>query len=51
MREFKYGLLFLSILLIGCQGLQTIAPKDRIALLQGGGTLWILGVKRCRFKI
>ena len=36
MREFKYGLVFLSILLIGCQGLQTIAPKDRIALLQGG---------------
>ena len=36
MGEFKYGLLFLSILLIGCQGLQTIAPKDRIALLQGG---------------
>ena len=36
MREFKYGLVFLSILLIGCQGLQTIAPKDRIVLLQGG---------------
>ena len=36
MRAFKYCLLFLSILLIACQGLQRVAPKDRIALLQGG---------------
>lgn len=36
MGAFKYGLLFLSLLLITCQGLQTIAPKDRIDLLQGG---------------
>ena len=33
---FKYCILFLSILLIACQGLQRIAPEDRIALLQGG---------------
>ena len=33
---FKSCLLFLSILLIACQGLQRAAPKDRIALLQGG---------------
>ena len=32
---FKSCLLFLSILLIACQGLQRAAPKDRIALLQG----------------
>ena len=36
MGAFKYCLLFLSILLIACQGLQRVAPKDRIALLQGG---------------
>ena len=33
---FKYYLLFLSILLIACQSLQRVAPKDRIALLEGG---------------
>ena len=33
---FKCGFVFLSILLIACQGLQYVAPKDRIALLQGG---------------
>ena len=36
MGAFKCCLLFLSILLIACQGLQSVAPKDRIALLQGG---------------
>jgi hypothetical protein len=36
MGAFKCCLLFLSILLIACQGLQTVAPKHRIALLQGG---------------
>ena len=36
MGAFKYCLLFLSILLIACQSLQRVAPKDRIALLEGG---------------
>ena len=36
MGAFKYCLLFISILLIACQGLKSIAPKDRIDLLQGG---------------
>ena len=34
---FKRCLLFLSILLIACQGMQrTVAPEDRISLRQGG---------------
>ncbi len=34
---FKSCLLFLSILLIACQGMQrTVAPEDRISLRQGG---------------
>ncbi len=34
---FKSCLLFLSILLIACQGVQrTVAPEDRISLRQGG---------------
>ena len=34
---FKSCLLFLSILLIACQGMQrTVAPEDRISLHQGG---------------
>ena len=34
---FKNCLLFLSILLIACQGMQrTVAPEDRISLHQGG---------------
>ena len=37
MRAFKNGLLFFSILLIACQGVQrTVAPEDRISLRQGG---------------
>ena len=37
MRTFKYCVLFLSILLIACQGVQrTVAPEDRISLRQGG---------------
>ena len=36
MGTFKYYILFLSILLIACQGLQKFAPEDRIALIQGG---------------
>ena len=36
MGAFKHSLLILSILLIACQGLQRVAPKDRIALLHGG---------------
>ena len=36
MGTFKYYILFLSILLIACQGLQKFAPEDRIALRQGG---------------
>jgi hypothetical protein len=37
MGAIKCCLLFLSILLIACQGVQrTIAPENRIALLQGG---------------
>ena len=34
---FKNCLLFLSILLIACQGMQrTVAPEDRISMRQGG---------------
>jgi hypothetical protein len=34
---FRSCLLFLSILLIACQGMQrTVAPEDRISLRQGG---------------
>ena len=36
METIKYYLLFLSILLVACQGLQRIAPEDRIALRPGG---------------
>lgn len=37
MKAFKNGLLFFSILLIACQGVQrTVAPEDRISLRQGG---------------
>ncbi|MDH3884091.1 MAG: hypothetical protein OET63_07755 [Desulfobacterales bacterium] len=37
MRTFKIGLLFISIALIACQGVQrTVAPEDRIPLRQGG---------------
>ncbi len=32
----KYYILFFLILLIACQGLQRIAPENRIALSQGG---------------
>jgi hypothetical protein len=36
-RAFKSYLLFLSILLIACQGMQrSVAPEDRISLRQGG---------------
>ena len=38
---FKSCLLFLSILLIACQGMQrTVATKDRISLIQGGPHAW-----------
>ena len=37
MRSFKYGVWFLTLSLLACQGLQrTVAPEDRISLLQGG---------------
>jgi hypothetical protein len=37
MRAFKNALLFLSISLIACQGVQrTVAPEDRISMRQGG---------------
>jgi hypothetical protein len=36
MGAFKCCLLFLSILLIACQGLRVAKPENRIALLQGG---------------
>jgi hypothetical protein len=37
MRSFKYGVWFLILSLIACQGLQrTVAPEDRITLRQGG---------------
>ena len=37
MRPFKYGVLFLTLSLLACQGVQrTVAPEDRISLRQGG---------------
>ncbi len=36
MGAFINCLLFLSILLIACQGVQTVEPQERISLLQGG---------------
>ena len=36
-KAFKYGLLFLSMSLIACQGAQrTVSPDERISLSQGG---------------
>ncbi|MGD9042240.1 MAG: hypothetical protein PVG06_00940 [Desulfobacterales bacterium] len=37
MRSFKYGVWFLTLSLLACQGVQrTVAPEDRISLHQGG---------------